>query len=204
MSIFPTTFSKPQAVKKTISPAADEAIDFLNERGLTVLVGVDEELAAAISKMANEQHIREYCPNDCSKRFADLEATRGWLSHRHAVFTLAKKNEDGSWRAVGYGWSGPKKVDEVPGGETTFALRIGKAGLGQHLSEPFSQVVLAATAKLYDAKNFWLETWASNAAAVHVYKKLGFKLVNQKPGKRPTADSQQVDDTRLYMFLPSN
>lgn len=204
MSSFPTTFTKPQAVKKGISPAADEALDFLAERGLVVLVGIDETLAEAISKLATEAHIREYCPNDCtSRRFANRTSTEDWLKKGHAVFVLSKKGDDGNWQAIGYGWSGPKKTAKVSG-ETTFALRIGKAGLGQHLSEPFSQVVLDATAKLYDAKKMWLETWGSNQAAVHVYKKLGFELLNQKPGKRLTADGQEVDDTRLYMSLPGS
>lgn len=202
MSSFPTTFTKPQQIKKSISPAADAAIDFLTGRGLMVLVGMDEQLASSITKMALEPHIKEYCPRDCTKdRFADSRSTKKWLSLGHAFFTLAKKNEDGGWRAVGYGWSGPKKTDKVPEGETTFALRIGREGLRQGLSSPFSQVVIDASVKLYGSKRVWLETWGSNEAAVHVYKKLGFELVNQKPGKRSTANGQEVDDTRLYMSL---
>ncbi|HCM52149.1 TPA: hypothetical protein DIS56_03410 [Candidatus Saccharibacteria bacterium] len=205
MAKFPTDFSKPQPVQKGLSVATDKTLEFLSKRGLTVLVGIDESLAQSIAKLAREPHIKEYCPNDCTKkRFANLASTRDWLSSGHAVFVLAKPDEKENWTAIGYGWSGPKRTTEVPQGETTFALRIGKDGLGQGLSAPFSQVVIDATTKLYDAKKFWLETWASNAAAVHVYKKLGFKLVNQKPGQRPTANGREVNDTRLFMFLPGN
>lgn len=201
---FPVAFdNQAEPLAAEFDEPTNAAINDLNHRGYIVLTGFTPELAEAVSKMANEEHIKEYCPRDCTdERFATVDSTQKWLSRGHAVFVLAKQVGDGSWQPVGYGWSGPKTTGEVPGSRTTFAVRIGKAGLGQKLSLPFSQTIIGATAKIYDAKNFWLETWASNAGAVHVYEQLGFKLVNQKPSSRPTADGRTVADSRLFMSLP--
>jgi ribosomal protein S18 acetylase RimI-like enzyme len=49
----------------------------------------------------------------------------------------------------------------------------------------------------------WLETWASDGAAVHIYHKLGFEDVDSQVDQRPTAGGQTVADTRLYMSLPN-
>lgn len=200
MTNFPTDFAnEPTVLKGNLGTRGDEALQFLEERGFVVLAGLTREHVKAISLMANEPHIKEYCPNDCTNsRFADEDSTQKWLDGGRGVFLLAKKINQ-NYEPVGYGWVGTKKTDEIPGGETTFALRLGQAGLGQGLSEPFSAAVLEGAKKLYGASKIWLETWGSNEAAVHVYKKLGFKLINQKPGKRPTVKDGEVDDTRLFM-----
>ncbi len=203
MVSFPTDFTdKTEPLTKSLGQPTDEAMDFLAGRGFVVLTGLDEALAKSISQLALQPHIRKYCPKDCTdERFANRQSTQRWLSRGHAFFVLAKKQKSG-FKPVGYGWSGPKKTNEVPQGETTFAVRLGQEGLGQGLAAPFSQIIVASTANKYGAKKIWLETWASNAAAVHVYKKLGFELVNQKPAKRSGADGSAVDDSRLYMLLP--
>ncbi len=202
MKSFPSDLS---ATTKVLEPNYDDktndAINNLGERGFYILHGLTEELAGQIFAMAKESHIREYCPRDCTEeRFADVASTKKWLSRGHAVFMIAKKNGD-DWQIVGYGWSGPKETPEVPGGQTTFAVRLGEAGLGQKLSLPFSQAIIGATQGIYEAPNVWLETWASNAGAVHVYKELGFELVTEVPSQRPTSEGQKVEDTRLFMKL---
>lgn len=196
----PTTFAtEPEVLDGGLGDEGDLALRELKSRGYVVLAGLSKDHAKDIGKMAKQPHIREYCPNDCSSyRFADEQSTKKWLAAGRAVFILAKQ-QAGKLEPVGYGWAGRKKTDEVPGGETTFALRIGQAGLGQGLSEPFSIILLAAATKLYGADKIWLETWASNEGAVHVYKKLGFKLVKQKNGHRPTLSGEKVDDSRMFM-----
>lgn len=201
MKAFPTVFAadaQPLSVAELGGHAA-EAAQHLTTQGYEVRLGLTPAYAEQILTMAQEPNIREYCPKDSSERFAGREATEHWLSKGRAFFLLVKR-EDQS--LVGYGWAGPAANAHVPAGEVTFALRIGEAGHGQGLAAPFSWLIVAATAKLYEAQKFWLETWTSNGAAVHIYHKLGFETVAEAPGHRPTAGGGQVADTRLYMQLP--
>lgn len=201
MATFPTDFANsPEPLRGGLGEP-DSDIKFLADRGLVVLSGLTREHAGVLTQLALQPHIKEYCPNDCTdKRFASLESTQRWLKAGRGVFLLAK--ESGSeYQVVGYGWVGSKETPEVPGGKTTFALRLGKEALGQKLSVPFSKVILEAAKKLYGAANIWLETWQSNEAAVHGYQKLGFQLVNKKSAKRKTGTGQELDDTRLFMKL---
>ena len=211
MSNFPSDF-EDRTVPLTadaVGEAGAAAIAKLAESGLEVHTGLTEELAEQIIQMAREPGIREYCPNDCGKRFKDMAAVGGWLAKKRGTFILLKRSDDGDLTLAGYGWAGDGTSEYVPGGETTFAIRIGEAGQGQGLASPFSWLIVAGAAKLYDAGNFWLETWASNGAAVHTYHKIGFKDVAEAAAQRPTGSGGLVDDTRLYMsldnqFLPKN
>lgn len=204
MASFPTNYATlSQPLSGGMSEKADEAIDFLASKGFVVLDGFTESLAKNVIQIAKQLHIREYCPRDCtSERFGSIESTEQWLGKEHAMFILAKDLGDENWQPVGYGWTGPKTTPEVTSGDTTFALRIGEAGIGQKLAVPFSQVILSATKQLYGGDHIWLETWVSNGAGVHTYKKLGFEEVTKKPSKRLTLSGESVDDVRLYMSLP--
>ncbi len=82
-------------------------------------------------------------------------------------------------------------------------MRVGEASQGQGLATPFSRLILAGSATLYGSQDMWLETWASDGAAVHIYHKLGFEDVDSQVDQRPTAGGQTVADTRLYMSLPN-
>lgn len=201
--IFPIDFDQStEVLRPEFDNDTNTAIEDLDRRGFSVRHGLTPAMVDQIAAMAKEEHIREYCPRDCTdERFATLVSTRAWLARGHAVFLLVKKDDN---QPVGYGWSGPKTSEEVPGGETTFAIRIAEAGLGQKLSWPFSQVILGATIKLYGAKSLWLETWESNQGAHRIYEKLGFKPVAKKPGSRPTADGGRAEDVRLFMSLPDS
>src|SRR4051812_31099054 len=99
-----------------------EAAELLAGKGYEVRVGLTQEFAEAISAMALEPSIREYCPNDCGKRFANLEATKQWLAKKRATFLLLKNEADGSKSLAGYGWMGAEGSEQVPTGKTTFAL----------------------------------------------------------------------------------
>jgi ribosomal protein S18 acetylase RimI-like enzyme len=89
----------------------------------------------------------------------------------------------------------------VPGGETTFAIRVGEAGQGQGLATPFAWLIVVGAAQVYEARKFWLETWQSNEGAVHIYHKIGFVDVDSQNDTRPTTAGGEVPDTRLYMSL---
>ena len=184
-----------------LGEAGAQAIEQLAAKGYEVRSGLTPEFVAAIAKMAQEPNIREYCPRDSAERFADLESTKQWLSKGRTVFLLVKRADNDNLSLAGYGWAGAATSEQVPGGQSTFALRIGEAGHGQGLATPFAQLIVLAAAQLYGAKDMWLETWASNGAAVHIYQKLGAVQVAEKPDQRHTADGGTVADSRLYMTL---
>ncbi|PIZ62729.1 hypothetical protein COY17_01970 [Candidatus Saccharibacteria bacterium CG_4_10_14_0_2_um_filter_52_9] len=202
---FPSSFSD---IARPLSPdqlseTARQDIERLAEQGYEIHFGLTPEYAEAIINMALELAIREYCPNDSGKRFASQEATKDWLSKERATFLLFKRNA-GGLQLAGYGWVGSGTSLHVPGGETTFALRIGEIGQGQGLATPFARLIVLGSASLYGARNMWLETWQSNGGAVHVYHKIGFVDVDQEAGERPTANGETVADTRLFMSLPDS
>jgi RimJ/RimL family protein N-acetyltransferase len=178
-----------------------QAIERLAAQGYEVHYGLAPEFAEAIIAMAREPAIREYCPRDSAERFIDLDSTKRWLAKGRTVFLLLKRADNGGLSLAGYGWAGAATNQHVPAGRSTFALRMGEAGQGQGLATPFAQLIVLAATKLYGAKDMWLETWASNGAAVHIYNKLGAVQVAEKPDRRPTRDGQTVPDTRLYMTL---
>ncbi len=205
MMDFPDSFAdETQKLNQDLLDEADAAAARqMEERGYEVHVGLTPAFAEAIAVMAEEAGIREYCPKDLSERFTDRAAAERWLSKKRSTFLLLKRMDDGSLALAGYGWAGTGSNDHAPGGKTTFALRIGEIGQGQGLAAPFSRLIIAATAALYGAADFWLETWGSNGAAVHIYHKLGFETVDEEPGERHSPGGERVPDTRIYMLLPN-
>jgi hypothetical protein len=202
---FPNGFAAAtqKLTPELLGEAGAPAVQQLSERGYEVHVGLTPELADAIAVMAREASILEFCPKDSSERFTDRAAAERWLSKKRSMFLLLKRSGDNSLNLAGYGWSGAGSSAHVPGGQTTFAIRIGEAGQGQGLATPFSQLIVIGSAILYGAKNLWLETWQVNAGAVHVYHKIGFVTVDEKPDERLVPDGTRVPDTRLYMSLPN-
>lgn len=200
---FPSSFSEmtEPLLPELLDAAGAAALRQLNERGYEVQSGLTPKLADQILTMSYEPSIREYCPKDSAQRFVDRAATIHWLSKKRAVFLLFER-VDTELKLVGYGWAGVQTSAQVPGGESTFALRLGEAGQGQGLATPFAQTIMSASASIYGASNMWLETWASNGGAVHIYHKLGFITVVEKPDERPRSSGGIVPDTRLYMSLP--
>lgn len=184
-----------------LGPQGQAAWQLLQDKGYEVKIGLTPELAASIMEMAVEPSIREYCPKDSSERFTNQAAIENWLQKGRAMFLLVKKDVLPETRLVGYGWVGAGRSPHVPEGEATFALRIGEAGQGRGLATSFSRLVISGAAILFDTTCVWLETWESNAGAVHIYHKLGFGDITQQASERPTATGGTVQDTRLYMTL---
>lgn len=200
MSGFPNSFaSQTQPLTADMFRGVySEAAEELAQKGYEVCVGLTEEYADAIAEMSLQPSIKEYCPKDSSGRFASREATAEWIKKGRAVFLLVKSDDKS---LAGYGWVGSGTSAHVPGGETTFALRVGEQSQGQGLATPFSRLILAGSDVLYGAKKLWLETWQSNAGAVHIYHKVGFEDVHQHAGERATQNGGILTDTRLYMSL---
>ncbi len=206
MTDFPNSFAdetKPVPSVGLGQPAV-EAVQQLAAKGYEVHFGLTPELAQALTVMARQPSIQTYCPNDSGRRFTNQAAAGHWLAKRRGMFLLLKRTDDSKLRLAGYGWAGNETSSLVPGGETTFALRVGEAGQGQGLATPFAWLIVAASAVLYGAQNMWLETWGSNGGAVHVYHKIGFINVVEVPGQRPLPDGRAVDDSRIYMSLPND
>lgn len=201
MSQYPTGFADgtEQLPANKLGPGGQQAIEQLATAGYEVHAGLTKAYAEAIIEMAREPAIREFCPNDIGSRFADLTATEQWLAKGRGVFLLLKKDE--GLKLAGYGWVGPGESEHVPGGQTTFAIRIGQLGQGQGLATPYTKLMIDGAAALYSAQDLWLETWQSNGGAVHVYHKAGFEDVAEEPAERPTADGGKVADIRLFMKL---
>lgn len=206
MNNWPETFD--QAVQPLapdgLNEAGLEAVRLLADQGYEIYIGLTAEYAEAIAAMALEPAIRENCPKDCAVRFADRPATERWLGKKRAAFLLLKHEADGSLRLAGYGWAGPGSNPHVPGGQSTFAVRISEADHGKGLAAPFSRLIVEGAAVLYGARDIWLETWGSNGAAVHIYHKIGCVTVSERPDKRPTTVGSPVSDTRVYMSIPND
>lgn len=203
MKNFPNAFSATTAALpiNSLGEAGSRAARKLSDNGYEVHAGLTPEFAEAISTMALEPAIQEYCPRDSAERFTDRVSAERWLSKGRGMFLLLKR-EGEKLSLAGYGWAGSGSNRHIPAGETTFAIRIGELGQGQGLAASFAWLIVASSAVLYGAKNMWLETWATNAGAVHVYHKIGFETVAEEPSQRLLPDGNKQSDTRVYMSLP--
>jgi GNAT superfamily N-acetyltransferase len=184
-----------------MSEAGQQAIESLKSKGYEVQAGLTPEYADAIARLSLEPSIQEYCPKDSSERFTNREATAQWLSKKRATYLLLHRSDDGSLGLAGYGWVGTKQSPHVPGGETTFSLRVSENHQGKGLAAPFSVAMLAAATATYGAPHIWLETWASNGGAVHIYHKIGFNDVADQAEDRPSRVGPNVPDIRMYMTI---
>ncbi len=201
---FPVSFEEkvlPLPVDK-LSKADLQIVQELADKGYEVHVGLTSELSDVIAKVAQQPSILQYCANDSADRFKNREAAQRWLTKGRAVFLLVRRTDNS--HLAGYGWSGRATSQHIPSGETTFALRVSETDQGHGLAVPFAKLIVSATNVLYGAPNLWLETWASNGGAVHIYHKLGFETVAEKPGQRLKPDGSTEPDTRLYMILPDD
>lgn len=200
MNVFPTTLND-QTVWLDHTSLTDDGttmLQFLHDKGYRIQVGLTEEDAQKLSVISLQPSIRNYCPNDSTKRFTSLEATRQWLMKGRVAFLL---KEQTSGDIAGYGWSGRGTNEHIAEGTLTAALRLNEQYQGNGLATPFLAVILNYTTKHYSNEVIWLEAWASNAGAVHIYEKLGFKLVNSSPSTRVTDTGNTIEDTRLFMLL---
>lgn len=202
MSDLPTSLAS--AARKLsfegLGPNGQSAAERLKSAGFEIRRGLTPEYADQVLKMSKEPAIKEYCPKDSAERFSNRDAAAKWLAKGRAFYVLLKKDgADG--QLAGYGWAGPGLNSHVAGGEVTFAVRIGLAGQGQGLAAPFSWLIIADAASEYGLRKFWLETWASNGAAVHIYHKLGFEDTDQVASERRRPDGTTIEDIRIYMSL---
>lgn len=185
-----------------LSPIGKDYYQKVVDAGFDINYELTGDAANQIIQLSLEPAIKEFCPNDSGTRFKDLEAVKEWISKGRIVVLLTKVLNDRT-QVVGYGWVGEGESEKVDNGKATFAIRIGEAGQGQGLGTPFASLIVEVAASVYGVKNIWLETWQSNAGAVHIYHKIGFEDVANEPSFRKTADGHEVEDVRIYMNLPN-
>ena len=200
MKPFPTAYSaSTDAVKASdLDEAGKVALKRLNDQGYELRHGLTPGYADAIKELVTQPSICTYCLKDSTSRFCDRDTTAVWLRKGRAVFLLI---EQLSGEVAGYAWTGPETTEHIPEGKVTVALRVSESFQGRGLAAPYLQSVVSATKALYDADDFWLESWESNAGAVHVYKKTGFTSVLDIYGNRTLKDGGSTPDTRVYMVL---
>ncbi len=198
MSTYPADFSAATSPvgSTTLSEAGREALAALAAKGYRVVTGLTRADVATLHQLSLQPSIREYCPNDATSRFADEAATAQWLKKGRVVVLLIENRSDA---IAGYGWFGDGTCEHIPEGRQTFAIRLSEAHQGRGLATPYTQVLLDLARTVYGANHIWLEAWASNAGAVHIYEKLGFQLAAKVECPRLTARGSETADTRLYL-----
>ncbi len=204
MAIHSLSFAEAaQPLPNTLDAEHADTLFSLAQRGFEVRHGLTAFYAGSIGIMALQPHIHEALPKDASdSRFASERSTAEWQGRDGGrnMFLLLKYRGNNK-RLVGYGWTGPEISEQLPDGDTTFAARLGTEALGKQLELPFTELIIASSRKMFKAKNFWLETWASNKPAVEAYQKAGFKIVHEAKAARGRLMQARSIDTRLHMFL---
>ncbi len=217
MSPFPNEFAKPpEILQPDLGRLGNEALERLNRRGYDVAIGLDEYYAGAISVMAQQSHIIEYCPKDATAdRFGSRNSTEEWLRKGggRAVFLFLEKIEDAreelEHQLAGYAWTGYDSMAKFADYPITSAYRLGANALGKKLATDFIQTVVSGTHALFSQDGLGLETWCSNPA-VRIYERLGFfalqAVADLQEERRPTLNSKasdsQITDLRLHMGYP--
>ncbi|MFZ2513802.1 MAG: GNAT family protein [Candidatus Saccharimonadales bacterium] len=174
------------------------ALQTLAEKGFYVQLGITAADVTALQALSHQTSILKYCPRDCTERFKDEPTVRHWLLKERLVFILKEKSTE---RLAGIAWTGPGTSPHIPEGKLTGGLRLSETFQGLGLATPFLKVVLEHTKHEYSSELLWFECWQSNAGAVHIYQKLGFKIVETESASRPTPTGAREPDTRTYMVL---
>jgi ribosomal protein S18 acetylase RimI-like enzyme len=187
-----------------LSGKARSCAEELHSKGYKVVQGITKDYASKIAELTKQYSIREYCPKDAQERFKDLESLEHWLIKGRAFYMLIWTDSERNEEVAGYGWLGGRTNPHIPGGETTFSLRLSELHQGKGLAAPFSILLLEAGQKTYGTPNLWLEAWKTNGGAVHIYHKLGFIDVAEEQEMRPTASGGTTSDTRIFMKYPES
>lgn len=203
---YPKSFGviSPDLSRQDIGPVGNTAIKELAEQNLHVQLGFNGHDLGSIQNIAGSVAIMEFCPNDIKSRFSSQSAAQNWLRDGKGLFEL-RDNTDNT--LAGYGWTGPKTNQRIPKSDTTFAVRLSPEYSGRHLGSAFTRAIVAGSLATFGQRDIWLETWASNTAAVKTYLGVDARLITVANAKRPTLQSEnraERDDTRLFMrFITS-
>jgi len=175
----------------------------LNAKGLVVVRGLTLGLAEQLPKRSQEPAVIEFTPNDYIRpdtgkpgRFFDVNSVVEWIAKGRLALPLITTDE----KLMGILWMGPEKPGqeepEIPGANTTFAIRIYEGAAGQLNSLPYTKIGLAMHAELYNNDGVWLEAWGDNPKALNTYEKVGFIEEVRDVSKRHGQPKE-----RVYMTL---
>jgi hypothetical protein len=179
----------------------------LKQSGFEVIAGVRMSDVPFITEIAQQKAVREFCPNDLAKRFANREMMERWLGKNGGRGTFLLR-EIGTKQIRGYGWAGLSKCEQLPEYTNTFAVRLDEGVGGRGLGAPFVAAIFSGSKALYGTTGIWGETWGSNVGAVKTYLRLGAVLVTTADDWRTTLGMGPGDvygkrrDVRLLLKFP--
>ncbi len=200
---FPTEFNQHLEIldANQLDRDGQRAVRAMYDMGFDVTAGVLESDVDHITAIAQQHGVREYCPNDATKRFGSKAMMESWLTKNggRGMFILRAAGV-----VAGYGWTGPERSDALPETTTTFAVRLSEhaGATGRGLGSLFTTAIVSGSMALYGAEGIGLETWGSNTKAVRSYLRSGAELVSTQDDVRPTwvsGNSEQRQDIRLFM-----
>ena len=205
----PTTFSDEpiNLAQVTLDQQATEAIGRLEQSGFEVTAGLQLADIPFITEISKQNAVREFCPNDLTKRFGDRGMIERWLQKDggRAVFLL----RDIETKVIrGFGWAGLKQCDELPDYAATFGVRLDERVSGRGLGRPFIMAIFSGSRVLYGITGIWGETWGSNVGAVKTYLRIGAEVVSTTDDWRETIESGtgvvegKRQDVRLLLKFP--
>jgi phosphoglucosamine mutase len=208
---YPSTFtdSLVELSQVKLSSSGVAAISKLHDAGFEVVAGIRPQDVTTLTEIVKQPHVREYCPNDLTKRFGNSEMVEQWLAKDggRALFLL---RETATQAVRGFGWTRSGTSEKIADGATTFGIRLDERVSGRGLGLPFLTAILSGSAKLYDVKQIWGETWGSNVGAVKVYFRAGAELVTTEDDWRPTlkptpaeANEDKRRDVRIFFKFPA-
>src|SRR5215469_13501649 len=131
---YPSTFTDtPVDLSQVeLDSAGVAAVSKLHDAGFEVVAGIRPQDVPVLTEIAGQTYVREYCPNDLTKRFGNNEMVEQWLAKNggRALFLL---RESATHVVRGFGWTGPAICEKVADGETTFGIRLDERVSGQGL-----------------------------------------------------------------------
>lgn len=207
---YPTTFTdNPKNLAQVALDAVGaEAITRLREGGFEIVAGVQTADIPAITEIAHQNAVLEFCPNDVTKRFGDYAMMELWLGKNGGRGVLLLRELD-TKHIRGYGWTGLSRNEQLPEYAYTFGVRLDERVSGRGLGAPFVTAIFSGSKALFETKGIWGETWGSNGGAVKTYLRMGGVLVSTVDDWRPTLGMVQGDvygkrrDVRLLMKFPN-
>jgi len=142
---------------------------------------MDCQIEQLIEFSQTDSDVQKYTSD--KSRFQDKTSFSQWLQQGRIIYTLIDTNNN----LLGIIWFGQKNPpSENIKANFTFAIRIYNSARGQGLSQEFMKIAfndLRSDHQNSRINGFWLETSIDNFAAIHTYKKFGFKQIDQKDNK---------------------
>jgi ribosomal protein S18 acetylase RimI-like enzyme len=156
-----------------------ESAEPLESAGFTIYRGWSEDLAQRLVERSREDEMLRWVPRDAAERFVDADAAHEWYrSKERVVYSLARRAILG-----GVIWFSHAPREEYEA-EYTFAIRMYEDSRGQRAAGPFMAASHGDLEESYgNVGNIWLETDADNLAALKLYVRQGYEIVDEKEGR---------------------